>query len=193
MYSCLTIVAAAKAARRTVRGLACLAVHVRYWAPETTAADLQAMFEQAGKVWDIQMIKSVKTGRPLGRALVRFYEGTYQPAATPDALPDLPPPSEDEIEAVTKTVDIAIGRFDRTTLHGSPIFVRRTSSGPSQLHQWYRQHDADFVDGPGDQLRANIFPVNPFHNQSRPTDDYHQGFMAGFKLGLKDGSSNPKT
>ncbi|KAJ1728828.1 hypothetical protein LPJ61_003828 [Coemansia biformis] len=172
------------------RGLACLSVYVNYGTHETTVSDLRALFEQVGSVWDVTPAESGASGRQQTRALVRFYAGEHQPGDSPGAPPQLPPPSDAEIAAVTKAADDAVGRFDRSMLNGAQIFVRKASSSPWQLHVWYENRQAA-EETARHRPRPEIFPVNPFHEHARQEDDYQKGFMAGFRLGLKDGSQGP--
>ncbi|KAJ2768901.1 hypothetical protein IWQ56_002758 [Coemansia nantahalensis] len=169
------------------RGFACLSVYVNYGTHETTTSDLRALFEQVGSVWDVEPVEAGTHGRQLTRALVRFYAGDHELRDGPAALP---PPSDAEMEAVSKAVDDAISRFDHTMLNGAQIFVVRADKSPWQLHRWLeggraakQAHQA--------RPRPDIFPVNPFYGPARRDDDYQRGFMAGFRLGLKDGAREP--
>ncbi|KAJ2351592.1 hypothetical protein IWW50_002366 [Coemansia erecta] len=191
MLACLNARVAAFAKRPAARGFACLSVHVKYDLIETTLDDLRAVFEQVGNVWEIRPIQSTQSGRLLGRTVVMFYEGAYWPGASPDEPPTLSPPTSEEIQAVTAVVENAVSRFDRTLVNNAQIDVHRTKSGPSQLHKWYEnlQYRGEWAKT---QHHKNLFPVNPFFDHKPPEDDYHKGFVAGFKLGLKDGSKNPR-
>ncbi|KAJ2795571.1 hypothetical protein H4R20_005835 [Coemansia guatemalensis] len=189
MWSRMAGVAAASTRRLGTRSFACLSVSVEYRTLRTTRADLLAMFEQVGKVWEVRLLESPMSGRLLERALVLFYDGDYQPANAPEARPVLPPPSDTEIREVTRAVDHAIARFNNSTLNGVQINVRRTGGSPTQLHVWYENQSIDKADGR--PPLPDIFPVNPFYELTRMGDDYQQGFMTGFKLGLKDGSKGP--
>ncbi|KAJ2453168.1 hypothetical protein EV183_002415 [Coemansia sp. RSA 2336] len=180
--------AVAQGRRTAARSFACLSVHVNYGSLETTKADLQTLFEKVGKVWDVRLLESHSSKRLLGRAVVRFYSGDFTPGNTPEAPPDLPAPTDGEIQAVTETVDNAISQFNKATLNGVQISVSRTAADPQQLHRWYERHK----NAPNRDKHAGLFPANPFFGHPRQVDDYQQGFITGFKLGLKDGSRNPK-
>ncbi|KAJ2710112.1 hypothetical protein H4R19_003910 [Coemansia spiralis] len=184
--------AAAAACRAAAgrRGLASLSVKVNYGTHETTTSDLRALFEQVGSVWDVEPDEAGTHGRQLTRAVVRFYAGEPQPGDKPGEPSTLPPPSDGEIEDVTKAVDDAIARFHCSILNGAQILVVKGDTNPWQLHLWLEgqqkaKHAAQM------RLRKDIFPVNPFYNYRRPEDDYQKGFMAGFRLGLKDGAREP--
>ncbi|KAJ2082341.1 hypothetical protein H4R24_001646 [Coemansia sp. RSA 988] len=189
MWSRMAGAAAASIRRPGTRSFACLSVSVEYRTLRTTRADLQAMFEQVGKVWDVRLLESPMSGRLLERALVLFYDGEYQPGSASGAPPVLPPPCEAEIREVNRAVDHATGRFNNSTLNGVQISVRRTSGSPTQLHVWYENQSIDKAEGR--PPLPDIFPVNPFYELTQMGDDYQQGFMTGFKLGLKDGSKGP--
>ncbi|KAJ2500746.1 hypothetical protein GGH96_002499 [Coemansia sp. RSA 1972] len=191
MLSRLTARAAAGASRPAVRGFACLSIHVNYGALQTSIDDLRTMFEQVGNVWDVRLIQSMATGRLAGRAVVMFSDGAYEPGDSPDEPPILPPPTSEEIQAVTAMVNNAVGRFNMTMVNGTQIFIHRTRSGPSQAHEWSEGHQFR-SEWAKLQNHEKLFPVNPFHENKRPGDDYREGFVTGFELGLKDGSKNPQ-
>ncbi|KAJ2849456.1 hypothetical protein IWW36_002617 [Coemansia brasiliensis] len=185
---CLAARAVAQCQRPAARSFACLSVQVNYGSLETTKADLQTLFEKVGNVWDVRLIESHNTKRLLGRALVRFYSGEFTPGETPEMPPELPPPTDGEIQAVTETVNNAVSQFNKAVLNGIQIRVTRTAADHLQLHRWYERHQ----NAQKTNKHAGIFPVNPFIEYPRQVDDYQQGFVTGFKLGLKDGSRNPK-
>ncbi|KAJ1956151.1 hypothetical protein GGI12_005382 [Dipsacomyces acuminosporus] len=172
------------------RTLACLSVHVRYGTLKTTAADLKQVFEVCGRVWDVVPIESRVSGRLVQQALVRFYAGEYTPSESPGAAPVLPPPTASEIRAVEAAVGTAIEKVDGTEINGVKIRVQKANDdSPNQLHQWYEEQQLlDQTAGYNTRPYKDLFPVNPFHEPARLGDDYQRGFMAGFKLGLKDGS-----
>ncbi|KAI7824204.1 hypothetical protein BX661DRAFT_199790 [Kickxella alabastrina] len=154
-----------------------MSVNVSYGTLKTSTDNLRQAFEQVGKVWDIIPVESKITGRLLKQAIVRFYDGEYQPGSTPDAAPVLPPPTDSEVRNVSDTAKAAVDRLDRMEINGFRIRVTMPDNErPTQLHEW-RHND--------------LFPINPFAEPPRtPDDDYRQGFMTGFKLGLKDGSKS---
>ncbi|KAJ1938414.1 hypothetical protein EC988_007600 [Linderina pennispora] len=169
--------------RLGTRGLASLSVHVRYGTLKTTAADLKQHFEQYGSVWDVIPLESHVSGRLLQQAIVRFYVGEY----TPGTPPILPPPTQDEAEAVGLMVQKAISNGDGSALNGSKIRVRESyDDSPSQLHEWYENLQLEQENQK--KTRRELFPVNPFHEPLELGDDYQRGFMIGYSLGLKDGT-----
>ncbi|KAI8322327.1 hypothetical protein GQ54DRAFT_317200 [Martensiomyces pterosporus] len=184
------VLAPQSTARRSTaqRHFACLSVHVGYGTPRTSKADLKQTFEKYGKVWDVVPIESQASGRLLQQALVRFYEGEHAPGDTPDSAPTLPPPTAAEIKSVEGAVSMAIERLDGSELNGVKIRVRQAyDDRPTQLHEWYEDKHLDHA-VEDTRPHKELFPVNPFHEPARLGDDYQRGFMAGFKLGLKDGS-----
>ncbi|KAJ2787756.1 hypothetical protein GGI15_000457 [Coemansia interrupta] len=170
------------------RGLACLSVNVDYGTLRTSKEDLWRTFQQVGKVWDVQIIESKLSGRVFKRAVVRFYDGEYQPGDMADSTPVLPPPTQDETRNVQKTVAEAVSRIDRTMLNGASLRVYAPRDNrPTQLHEWYEDVQALRSSKSRSQHTA-LFPINPFLKPPRnDDDDYRQGFLTGFKLGLKDG------
>ncbi|KAJ2032792.1 hypothetical protein IWW57_000026 [Coemansia sp. S610] len=178
----------ARAPRRVARRFACLAVQVDYGTLRTSMDDLRGVFERAGKVWDIMPIHSKTPERILKRAIVRYYEGEFTPGSTPDSAPQLPPPTPEEISAVHATVRRALAELNQFELNGKRLRVRKShSDDPRQLHEWYEDMQAA-QEIESQREKHEIFPTSPFHKPARQDDDYQQGFMAGFNLGLKDGS-----
>ncbi|KAJ2622197.1 hypothetical protein GGI26_003492 [Coemansia sp. RSA 1358] len=117
------------------------------------------------------------TGLPLKQAIVRFYNGSYQPADSSDAPPVLPPPTEEEIRIVKNAVQDAINRFHRSMLNGVQIYAHHHfDDNPYQLHGCIKSQQIE------------RFPVSPFRQPLQKGDDYQKGFMEGFKLGMIDGS-----
>lgn len=175
----------------TKRKLACLSVHVSYGTLKTSKEDLQEMFSKVGQIWDIVPVEAKVTGRLLKQSVVRFYDGNYELAedGNPDSVPAyLPPPTAKEINAVREMVVGAIQQLDRADLNGVKIRVREShEDSPRQLHEWYEDM-AVRQERDKQRLPAEMFPINPFHRLPQKNDDYRQGFLAGFKLGLQDGS-----
>ncbi|KAJ2718390.1 hypothetical protein GGI07_005780 [Coemansia sp. Benny D115] len=175
--------------RLAVRHLACASVIVDFKTVKTSINDLHRVFNQVGNVWDILPIESKLSGRPLYQAVVRFYDGKHYTGDTPDSAPVLPPPTDAESRRVAEMVDAAVLRLDRALINGFKIKVSPcNNNSPSQLHEWYEKMHLEKAKAHRKQ-QADLFPVNPFAEPPRlPDDDYQAGFMAGFKLGLKDGS-----
>ncbi|KAJ1890606.1 hypothetical protein LPJ66_007376 [Kickxella alabastrina] len=168
-----------------------MSVNVSYGTLKTSTDNLRQAFEQVGKVWDIIPVESKITGRLLKQAIVRFYDGEYQPGSTPDAAPVLPPPTESEVRNVSDTAKAAVDRLDRMEINGFRIRVTMPDNErPTQLHEWYE--DMQVLQAAAVPRRhSDLFPINPFAEPPHtPDDDYRQGFMTGFKLGLKDGSKS---
>ncbi|KAJ2492299.1 hypothetical protein IWW37_001611 [Coemansia sp. RSA 2050] len=178
----------ARAPRRVARQFACLAVQVDYGTLRTSMDDLRSVFERVGNVWDILPIHSKTPERILKRAIVRYYEGEFTPGSTPDSAPLLPPPTPEETGVLQATVRRALVELNQFELNGKRLRVRKAhSDDPRQLHEWYEDKQA--LQEIANQREAHeIFPTSPFHKPARQDDDYQQGFMAGFNLGLKDGS-----
>ncbi|KAJ2801938.1 hypothetical protein H4S07_004808 [Coemansia furcata] len=174
--------------RRATRHLACLAVQVDYGTLRTSMDDLRAVFERVGNVWDVLPIESKTPDRILKLAIVRYYVGEFTPGDTPDAIPQLPPPTPDEIAEVKATVCKALAELNLFDLNGKKLRVRESQvDDPNQLHEWYEdkqvaQEIAKL------RVKHEIFPTSPFYGHAQKDDDYRQGFLAGFNLGMKDGS-----
>ncbi|KAJ2705114.1 hypothetical protein FB645_002688 [Coemansia sp. IMI 203386] len=179
--------------RANTRHFACITVEVNYGTVKTSREDLRRTFEPIGKVWDVLIVQSTLTGKLLNRAIVRFYSGDYRPADMPDAAPVLPPPTEAEIREVEQTAKHAAEKLDRTMLNNAQIRVFfPKNQEPTQLHEWYESVQASRAKEETEKCKS-LFPINPFIEPHRDAgDDYRQGFMTGFKLGLKDGSK-PRT
>ncbi|KAJ2678406.1 hypothetical protein GGI25_002391 [Coemansia spiralis] len=152
--------------------------------------DIKRTFEQAGDVWDVIPLESKMTGLPLKQAIVRFYNGSYQPADSSDAPPVLPPPTEEEIRIVKNAVQDAINRFHRSMLNGVQIYAHHHfDDNPYQLHGWYEEkRRMQMLYSSIKSQQIERFPVSPFRQPLQKGDDYQKGFMEGFKLGMIDGS-----
>ncbi|KAJ2461468.1 hypothetical protein GGF42_000170 [Coemansia sp. RSA 2424] len=173
---------------RASRRFACLAVQVDYGTLHTSLDDLRGVFERVGNVWDVLQVKSKSPGRILKMAIVRYYVGEYTPGSTPDAAPQLPPPTADEINEVKASVRRALAELNLFELNGKKLRVREYAvDDPSQLHEWYEDKLAA-EEIASRRVEHEIFPTSPFHNYASKDDDYRQGFLAGFNLGMKDGS-----
>ncbi|KAJ2836917.1 hypothetical protein J3B02_006462 [Coemansia erecta] len=166
-----------------------MSVEVAYGTVKTSKEDLRRIFEPVGKVWDVVIVQSSLTGRPLNRAIVRFYSGNYQPADIPDMAPVLPPPTKKEIREVEKMTRMAEAGLDRMVVNGVQIRVFLPDDNqPTQLHEWYEEMQAKRIKEEKAKCKS-LFPINPFAEPHQDAgDDYRKGFMTGFKLGLKDGS-----
>ncbi|KAJ2744742.1 hypothetical protein GGI20_002711 [Coemansia sp. BCRC 34301] len=150
--------------------------------------DLRRVFGRVGSVWDVLQVESKSPGRMLKSAIVRYYAGEYTPGSTPNAAPLLPPPTPDEINEVKVTVSRALAELNLFELNGKKLRVRKSDvDDPNQLHEWYEDKLAaeDIVRR---RVKHEIFPTNPFHGHAPKDDDYRQGFLAGYNLGMKDGS-----
>ncbi|KAJ2863648.1 hypothetical protein GGH94_003462 [Coemansia aciculifera] len=174
--------------RRATRRFACLAVRVDYGTLHTSMDDLRGVFERVGSVWDVLPIESKAPGRILKSAIVRYYVGEFTPASTLDAAPLLPPPTPDEISEVKATVRKALAELNLFELNGKKLRVREFQiDDPNQLHEWYKDKQIE-QEIANQRVKHEIFPTSPFHSPARKGDDYRQGFLAGFNLGMKDGS-----
>ncbi|KAJ2900452.1 hypothetical protein IWW38_000505 [Coemansia aciculifera] len=176
------------ASRRYSRHFACLAVRVDYGTLRTSVDDLRGVFERIGGVWDILQEESKSPGRILKSAVVRYYVGEFTPGDTPDAAPQLPLPTPDEITMVKAVAQRAIDQLDGVVLNGKKLGVRKDGiDDPMQLHEWYEDKLAA-EEAASRRVAHEMFPTSPFHGHSPKDDDYRQGFLAGFNLGMKDGS-----
>ncbi|KAJ1863516.1 hypothetical protein LPJ73_000506 [Coemansia sp. RSA 2703] len=165
-----------------------MSVNVDYGTLKTSKEDLWKVFQHVGKVWDVQIIESKLSGRVFKRAVVRFYDGEYQSGDISESAPVLPLPTEVETRNVQKIVDDAVSKLDRTTLNGVRLRVYAPRDNrPTQLHEWYEDMQS-LKSSKSHSQHAALFPINPFLKPPRDgDDDYRQGFLTGFKLGLKDG------